>query len=145
MDGSPGRCDRQHPHHRTRKNVRRLHQHVYRTIRREALSRRLDSVNPVLILPRIRYVEKTSTVSISRVEGRAQIRGIDPIQPSPSPIPVRAVLSVAAPIASILAEHFTPRAVTLCGAVIACAGMGLSSQARTLSHLYFSYGILMGE
>ncbi|XP_022666975.1 uncharacterized protein LOC111252791 isoform X2 [Varroa destructor] len=49
-----------------------------------------------------------------------------------------------APVASILAERFSPRTVTFCGAAIACAGMSLSSQAKTLTHLYFSYGMLMG-
>lgn len=50
-----------------------------------------------------------------------------------------------APVASILAERFSPRTVTFCGAAIACAGMSLSSQAKTLTHLYFSYGMLMGK
>ncbi|XP_028967901.1 uncharacterized protein LOC100903228 [Galendromus occidentalis] len=49
-----------------------------------------------------------------------------------------------APIASMLAERFSPRTVTLVGAVIACSGMALSSRAKSIVHLYFSYGVMMG-
>lgn len=50
-----------------------------------------------------------------------------------------------APIASMLAERFSPRAVTLVGAFIACLGMALSAMAKSITHLYFSYGVMMGQ